>query len=119
MGHFLPEKFQGRFRFSFDQETLRGLSPPTVGVVEEFNQIGGFHIRWKLGWDVSVDFGRLSFEPIDPSHVFSSFEIGDGSNRLGEIGRMLDGLAVHIAEVECSIGSIREIDRAEPIVGGG
>ncbi len=68
---------------------------------------------------MGFDFVIGGDDAIDAAHVAAAFPVGDGDGFFRQILRMLDGFAIHVADVERAIGAVGEVDGAAPIVGRG
>ena len=63
--------------------------------------------------------GTRGREPINPSAVVAALQVEVGLDVVRDRVGMLDRLAVHVDDVERSVGRVHEIDGAEPVVGRG
>ena len=98
-------------------KALGGHAPPDVWIVE----FGAEFFRGRFA-EIEFDFGLaldLADDAVDAAHGFAAFEIGDFARRLRQIFGMFDGFAIHVADVERAVGTVGEIDGAEPVVGRG
>src|SRR5436190_16348643 len=60
--------------------------------------------------------GFGSADPIDPTHPAAAVEVGAFADFFGQILRVLDGFAVHVADVERTVRTVREEYGAKPII---
>src|SRR4051812_44078348 len=57
--------------------------------------------------------------PVNPPHRLSTFKISYFASRFRQVFGVLDGLAIHVANIKRAVGAIGEIDWTEPIIGRG
>src|SRR5205809_7675429 len=115
----LLEDRNSSFVLSLNDYPLSGFAPPRIRMAEqvaqrvliwcsEFQPVkdGGSRIK-------STQVERLLLWPwtgfthaVDAAHAAAAVEVGAFPDFLRQILRMLDGLAVHVADVECAIGAV-------------
>ena len=100
-------------------EQARGrVAVPTVGVRERLDKLG----RGRLG---QVDRGTadpvlvVRDQAIDASAVVAVVQVKVLLDLVGDGPRVLDHLAIHIADMEAAVGGVGEIDHADPGVAAG
>ena len=100
---------------SFIKQTRCGVALPAVGVGEGLNELRGTRGRQR-NLAASLPFFIIGNEAINPSAVVAAIEVKVLFDFVGNAPRMLDDLAVHIANIQAPIGGIGKIHDANPRV---
>lgn len=101
---------------AFEEEAVSGFPMPGVRMREKFDElIDGSGVEARSGTPLEI----RGSEAVDAALVATAFEIQQSFEVVWDRPRVFDGFAIHIEDVERSIGGMDEIDGAEPVVGGG
>ena len=98
---------------AFEEETLRGLTPPGVGVGQQGHELGG---RRPAQGRLGALLEAVGDEVVEPPAVLPARQVEVLLDRLGDRGRVLDRLAVHVQDQERAVGGVGEVDGPEPVV---
>jgi hypothetical protein len=99
-----------------EQQSGGGVAVPGIGVFEEFDEFGGGALG-ESGSRATIEVGWS--DAVDASAVAASFQVQHSFEVIGHGPWVFDGFAVHVEEVEGAVGSMYEVYRSEPVVGGG
>ena len=114
-----PEETFAAWVAPFCKEAVRSVSVPTVWVGEGFDEcvcVGGCEVD--LG--SSVGAALVWSDSPESAAVIAAVEIEMSLDFVGDAPGMLDDLAVHVADVETSVGCVGEVHDAHPgVLGGG
>jgi hypothetical protein len=97
---------------TFQQQPLGGFAPPRVWMLERPRELGRRHpaqIDRR-----AVPFPAAGSHPIDPAALLAGFEVEQRAALLRHVLRMVDDSAVHVDDVEGTVGSVGGEHRPEP-----
>ena len=97
---------------AFEEEPVRSVAPPAVGVFERRDELGGRGIA-QAGRLFRREAGRR--DPVDPPLVAAAAEVEVLHDVERDVDR-LDHLAAHVEGVERAVGRVHEVHGAEPVV---
>ena len=98
---------------AFEEETLRGLTPPGVGIGQQGHELGGLRLaQGRLGALLEA----VGDQVVEPPAVLPARQVEVLLDRLGDRGRVFDRLAIHVQDQERPVGGVGEVDGPEPVV---
>ena len=117
---FLSQGSQSRSQFGtsrIDNQPLRGVTPPSVGVRQKLNQF----LRTMPGHPgTRSTWVPLVFDPINPPSLGIRFKVSafDVLAKIpGQVVFVLNDPVIHVDEIDRAIGSREEIDRTKTLIG--
>ena len=105
---------------ALDEETLRGVAHPAVGVGETGDEGGGVRCREAgIVNGLRRAFGDDTVNTAERNGLFQITRFDLGAQVAGDVSAMLNEAAVEVGDVERAIGAVDEINRTEAFVGRG
>ena len=103
-----------------DQQSMGRAPMPAVRVRQEFDKFGAGSGAERCP-QRSPSLRRFRHDAVDATQRVASAKVHvqPALDRVGNEIRVLEVLAVVVDHVEVPVGRVREVDRSEPVVGGG
>ncbi len=112
----VPERIDGGRVLPLEDQSVRGVAVPGVGMFQKSDQLDGREPS-QVGRRREAEIGWS--EPVDAPAILTIAQVEPGLDVVGNRPGVLDRLAVHVENVQGSIGRIHEIHRSEPGVSRG
>ena len=111
----LAEVFHRRLVLSLENQPMSGFSMPDIRMFQQNDKLFDGGVRELWGRAALKVWGSNS---IDPPSITSVFKIEHRFQIIGHRPGMLDRLAVHVQQMQCTIRGGYEVDGAKPVVSG-
>src|SRR5688500_2699246 len=98
----LGQQWNGRLVLAFVEQTGRGVTMPAVLVLKGRDQVRGARAAERDG-SATFPRGIRRCDAVDAAAIIPTVQVEVLLDLLGNAPRVLDHLAIHVADVECAI----------------